>query len=104
MIKRKGRGEYEKLKNAKITDEWNQIKKVAVWHEEPKAEKTDAERTNNADWDDIRAASVWHVPMHKIDFRRAESLEELEDILNMLEFRVGPDNPNLEKLRKYLEL
>ena len=87
---------YKKLKDAKITEEWNQVKNARVWHEEKEKGKT-------ADWDHIREVQKWQVKMRKIDFSRALSLSELEKILNMIEFRVDESNPHYKKLEKYLE-
>jgi len=98
---KKAEVEYKKLKDAKITEEWNQVKNARVWHEEP---KVGVEKGKTADWDHIREVQKWQVKMRKIDFSRALSLSELEKILNMIEFRVDESNPHYKKLEKYLEL
>jgi len=89
---------YKKLKDSKITEEWNKVKSARVWHEEP-----DVEKGEMADWDQIRAAQNWQVKMRKIDFKRAKSVEELASVLNMIEFRIDASNPHYKKMEKYLE-
>ena len=101
-VKKKSKAElaYEKIKNSKITEEWNKVKAAKVWHEEPK-EEPDVKKGENRD--QIRAAQKWEVKMRKIEFKRAKSVAELASILDMLEFRVDASNPHYKKMEKYLE-
>ena len=103
-VKKKSKADlaYEKIKNSKITEEWNKVKAAKVWHEEPK-EEPDVKKGENADFDQIKAAQDWTVKMRKIEFKRAKSVAELASILDMLEFRVDASNPHYKKMEKYLE-
>ena len=97
---------YEKLKDAKITKEWNQVKAGREWKLPPEDDpnkKPDLKKGETADWDQIRAAQNWQVKMRKIDFKRAKSVEELASVLNMIEFRIDASNPHYKKMEKYLE-
>ena len=107
-VKKKSKADlaYEKLKDAKITKEWNQVKAGREWKLPPEDDpnkKPDLKKGETADWDQIREAQNWQQKMLRVHFSKAKTLKEVCEILDAICFMVQPDHPEIDKLKKYLE-